>query len=47
MSKNFYIEEFSGDFDDYDYYLNADVENGALPSLALFSTTSVSISAMC
>ena len=28
MSKNFYIEEYSGDFSDFDYFLNAELEDG-------------------
>lgn len=28
MSKNFYIEEYSGDFSDFDYFLNAELKDG-------------------
>ena len=35
MSKNFYIEEYSGDFSDFNYFLKAELEDGVVISAFL------------
>lgn len=33
---NIYIEEYSGDFNDFDYFLNAELEDGATTVISVF-----------
>ena len=36
MSKNIYIEEYSGQYDTFDYFISADVENGGIITITAF-----------
>lgn len=36
MSKNIYIEEYSGQYDTFDYFISADVENSGIITVTAF-----------